>query len=128
MARSRRVSSPQGAAAARRYSLDSLPPVKLDRLTKWEQIQMRMIRKQRRAHRRRGLDRKLAHINFTTNDNMQDSEGDDSISENEGEVEHTPYDSSDECYGHYFVAATHISTTLAAWKRRGHRQSASYET
>ncbi|KAK8089845.1 hypothetical protein PG997_004806 [Apiospora hydei] len=102
MARSRKVSSPLGAATpALRYPLDSLPPVKLDRLTKWEHMQIRKIRKQRRAHRRRGLDRKLAHINFTTDNIMQDSEDDDSISEDEGEEEHTPYDSSDECGGFY---------------------------
>ncbi|KAK8048799.1 hypothetical protein PG994_010529 [Apiospora phragmitis] len=96
MASPNKASSSAGGVAALRYPLGGLPPVKLDPLTKWEHMQIRKIRKQRRGHRRRGLDRKLAHINFTIN--MQDSGSDDSVSD-ECDGEHMPYDSSDECDG-----------------------------
>ncbi|KAK8042272.1 hypothetical protein PG993_006795 [Apiospora rasikravindrae] len=74
------------------------PPVKLDRHTKWEQVQIRKVRKKRRAYRRRGLDRKLAHTNFDS-DNMQDNESEDSLSDDEGEEDCISYDFSDECDG-----------------------------
>lgn len=111
MACSRKISSSVGAAAAHGSPLGNLPPVKLDLLTKWEQIQIRKIRKKRRARRRHGLDRKLAYINFNNTNNMQDSGSDeDSVTDTEDE-EHMPYDSSDErddfdldcCYHYAFV-------------------------
>lgn len=96
MACSSKVLSSVGGGAANGPLLNGLPPVKLDLLTKWEQIQIRKIRKKRRVRRRHGLDRKLAHINFNNNNDMQDGErDDDSVSNNQNE-EHMPCDSSDE--------------------------------
>ncbi|KAK7922939.1 hypothetical protein PG985_007010 [Apiospora marii] len=92
-----KVSSSVGGGATHGSLPNGLPPVKLDLLTKWEQTQIRKIRKKRRARRRHGLDRKLAHINVNNNDVVQDSESDDdSVANNEDEEEHMPYDSSDE--------------------------------
>ncbi|KAK7969477.1 hypothetical protein PG988_008550 [Apiospora saccharicola] len=69
--------------ASSSVSYGGLPPVKLDLLTKWEQIQIRKVRKKRRAHRRHGLD------------HSSENEDDGSVTENEDE-EHMPYHSSDE--------------------------------
>ncbi|KAK8139624.1 hypothetical protein PG984_000747 [Apiospora sp. TS-2023a] len=86
--------------ASSSVSYGGLPPIKLDLLTKWEQIKIRKVRMKRRAHRHHGLDRKLAHINLNLNNynNVQDnseSEDDGSVIDYEDE-EHMPYHSSDE--------------------------------
>ncbi|KAK6864965.1 hypothetical protein PG995_001493 [Apiospora arundinis] len=81
-----------------RSPLASLPPVKLDSLTKWEQMKIRKSRMKRRAHRRRGLDRKLAHMNNPSTANMEDSESKDEVFDKDDEEDegHMPYDSRDE--------------------------------
>ncbi|KAK8125533.1 uncharacterized protein PG998_001292 [Apiospora kogelbergensis] len=96
---SHKAPSSVGGASAVRSPLASLPPVKLDSLTKLEQMKIRKSRKKRRARRRRGLDRKLAHMDDNITSNMEDSENEDAISdqdEDEDEDQHMPCSPGDE--------------------------------
>ncbi|KAK8873879.1 hypothetical protein PGQ11_004393 [Apiospora arundinis] len=83
MALSHKAPLSMGGGNFMRSPLASLPPVKLDSLTKWEQMK---------------IHRKLAHMNNPSTANMEDSESKDEVFDKDDEEDegHMPYDSSDE--------------------------------